>query len=276
MPNRLKNLDVQWISLVRNPANGLPLLLKDANLKPFRVLKTDEERRMVYGVVYAPNMVDSQGDFADRFEIERAAHAFLKAGRGQQVDRNHQFEAVDGAYVAESWITRGDDGYFSDGLQDAWAVGIKIEDEALWNAVKAGEYSGLSLAGNAEREPVGDEPTPESAPAPAPEPEPEPEPPATGDVTVSKAEFAALCRAVEAIATSLAEPAPPAEPPPSPPLEKENGNAEGLLKSLELRLDEIRQAQTQLADRLTVVEKQRLSADHAPPASPKSWLREVL
>ncbi|KAB2921483.1 MAG: hypothetical protein F9K25_20400, partial [Candidatus Contendobacter sp.] len=132
MPNRLKNLDVQWISLVKNPANGLPLLLKDANAKPFCLTKTDEARRMVYGIVYAPEQVDSQGDFADRFEIERAAHAFLKAGRSQQVDANHGFEALPGAFVAESWITRGDDGVFADHLPSAWAVGIKIEDEALF------------------------------------------------------------------------------------------------------------------------------------------------
>lgn len=265
MPNRLKNIDVQWISLVRNPANGLPLLLKDANCKPFRVLKTDNERRMVYGIVYAPDLVDSQGDFADRFEIERAAHQFLKAQRTAQVDANHEFEALPGAYVAESWITRGDDGVFSESITSAWAVGIKIEDEALWETVKAGEYSGLSLAGAAEREPAGDSPTPAMAPeAPA-------EPPAAAEagVTVSKAEFDALVRAVEAIAASLAE------PPPTAALEK-TVDPGAAFESLQMRLDEILQAHTQLADRLTTVEKQRLSADHAPPAPPKNWLREVL
>lgn len=263
MPHRLKNLDVQWISLVRNPANGLPLLLKDANAKPFRVLKTDEERRMVYGIVYAPDVVDSQGDFADRFEIERAAHGFLKANRSAQVDANHGFEALPGAYVAESWIVRAADPEFADWLPHAWAVGIKIEDAALWSAVKAGEYSGLSLAGAAEREPVGETPPPESAP------ESSAEPPEAVGATVSKAEFDALVRAVDAIATSLAE------PPPTATLEKtaEDG---GAVIALQTRLEELARAQTDLIARLTAVEKQRLSADHAPPPAPKNWLREVL
>lgn len=267
MPNRLKNIDVQWISLVRNPANGLPLVLKDANAKPFCVLKTDDERRMVYGIVYAPDRVDSQGDFADRFEIERAAHQFLKAQRTAQVDANHEFEALPGAYVAESWIIRGDDGWLSDSLPYAWAVGIKIEDEALWEAVKAGEWAGLSLAGAAEREPAGEAPAPESAPdAPA-------EPPAAeAGVTVSKAEFDALVRAVEVLAASLAE------PPPTAVLEtlEKTANGDEAVTALQMRLDEILRVQTQLADRLMAVEKQRLSADHAPPAPPKNWLREVL
>lgn len=232
MPFRLKNLDVQWISLVRNPANGLPLLLKDANAKPFRVLKTDEARRMVYGIVYAPDVVDSQGDFADRFEIERAAHAFLKANRSAQVDANHEFEALPSAYVAESWIVRAADPEFADWLPNAWAVGVKIEDEALWNAVKAGEYSGLSLAGNAEREPA-DEPPPPS--------------PTRGEG---------------------------ADPPPTD-LEKTSDPAADF-SALSTRLEDLLRAQTQLADRLSAVEKQRLSADHAPPAPPKNWLREVL
>jgi hypothetical protein len=240
MPNRLKALDVQWISLVKTPANALPLLLKDANVKPFCVLKTDDERRMVYGIVYAPDRVDSQGDFADRFEIERAAHWFIKAHRSAQVDKNHAFEALPGAYVAESWITRGDDGLFAEMVPHAWAVGIKVEDEALWNAVKAGEYAGLSLAGHAEREPV------DSAPDAAIPP----------SAAVEKAEGDA--------------------PPPRPAVEKAEGDVGGIWQTLQARLEDLVQTQTQLADRLTTVEKQRLSVDHSPPAAPINWLREVL
>ncbi len=238
MPNRLKNLDVQWISLVRNPANELPLLLKDANAKPFCVVKTDDERRMVYGIVYAPDRVDSQGDFTDRFEIERAAHAFMKANRSAQVDANHEFEALPGAYVAESWITRGDDGIFAEHAPFAWAVGLKIDDEALWTAVKAGDYAGLSLAGNAEREPVD---------------------PAT---------YARIRAAVEKAGGDAI--------PPIPPVQKGEDEAGGILSTLQTRLDEIQQSQTALADRLTAVEKQRLSVEHSPPAAPINWLREVL
>lgn len=269
MPNRLKNLDVQWISLVRNPANGLPLLLKDANAKPFRLVKTDAARRMVYGVVYAPDAVDSQGDFADRFEVERAAHAFLKGNRTARVDANHEFEPLAGAYVAESWIVRAADPEFADWVPDAWAVGIKIEDDALWETVKAGDYSGLSLAGTAEREPV--EPPAEIPPDP-----PSPKGDGEAGVTVSKAEFDALVRAVEAIAASLDAPPPVGATGRSPlhPAEPEKGNDPGA--EMKTRLEEIARSQTALADRLTAVEKQRLSAEFAPPSAPKNWLREVL
>lgn len=259
MPNRLKNLDVQWISLVRNPANGLPLLLKDANAKPFRVLKTDDERRMVYGIVYAPDQVDSQGDFADRFEIERAAHAFIKSGRSQQVDQNHQFEALPGAFVAESWIVRAADPEFADWVPNAWAVGIKIEDDALWQAIKSGEWAGLSLAGKAERETVGNGPASADASARAP--------------AVSKADFDALCQTVQTLAKALTTPTPLL---PSPVLDN-TGDPPGDFGALQNQLAALVSTQTALAKRLETVEKQRLSAEHAPPpAPPKSWLHEVL
>lgn len=268
MPHRLKNLDVQWISLVKMPANGLPLLLKDANTKPFRAVKTDDARRMVYGIVYAPDVVDSQGDFADRFEIERAAHAFLKGNRTARVDANHEFEALPGAYVAESWIVRAADPEFADWVPSAWAVGIKIEDEALWEAVKSGAYGGLSLAGNAEREAVIDASAAESAGESVAK---------ASESPVSDEDLKALARAImnntdgivamrETLVAGLADLAKAIRPPASEPVSE----------SPDVRLDEILRMQTALADRLTAVEKQRLSAEHAPPPPPKSWLREVL
>lgn len=154
MPNRLTNLNVDWISLVERPANGMPLVLKDANAHAFELKKVDESRRMVYGVVYAPDQVDSQGDFADRFVIEQAAHAFMKNAKTGQVDQNHDFKPLEGAYVAESWIIRGDGGEFSDWMSNAWAVGIKIDDDTTWELIKSGRYSGLSMAGTAVREPI--------------------------------------------------------------------------------------------------------------------------
>jgi hypothetical protein len=59
-------------------------------------------------------------------------------------------------------------------------------------------------------------------------------------------------------------------------VQKGEDEAGGILSTLQTRLDEIQQSQTALADRLTAVEKQRLSVEHSPPAAPINWLREVL
>ncbi|MHC1578112.1 MAG: XkdF-like putative serine protease domain-containing protein, partial [Candidatus Methanospirareceae archaeon] len=47
----------------------------------------------------------------------------------------------------ESWLTRKGDPLFPDKPEGSWAVGIKIEDENLWEECKAGKLTGLSLAG---------------------------------------------------------------------------------------------------------------------------------
>jgi len=151
---RLKNINVEYISLVRMPANGFDLILKNSNAKSFNITKYDEERKVAYGIVYAPEDLDSQGEFADRYEIEKAAYNFMKSGRLKNVDINHNFEPVN-CYVCESWLVKDGDPYFYN-KPGAWAVGIKVEDDDIWNALKAGELTGISMAGNAEKEDIID------------------------------------------------------------------------------------------------------------------------
>lgn len=48
-----------------------------------RLVKSDTASRYTLGVVYSPNTVDSQGDFTDAKEIEKACHAFTKHLQGK-------------------------------------------------------------------------------------------------------------------------------------------------------------------------------------------------
>lgn len=110
------------------------------------ISKTDEEKRIVKGVVYKPNQLDTQGDWMDPVEIEKAAHNFMKNLRLKNVDTKHNLEAVD-AYVCESYITKSDD---PDGYPEgSWIVAMKIEDDDIWEDVKAGEYQSFSMWGQA-------------------------------------------------------------------------------------------------------------------------------
>lgn len=157
----LKDLSVSFLSLVKTPATGKGLTLKSA--KPgeragtFDILKTDDERMIAYGIVYAPDQVDSHGDTADAKTIRRAAYEFMREGRLKNVDTEHSFTAQQ-AYVAESWLVRKGDELFTDEPEGAWAVGIQINDADLWQALKAGELTGISLAGVARHEPAPADP----------------------------------------------------------------------------------------------------------------------
>lgn len=154
MARKLHNLSVSWISLVDRGANKRKVIWKAQDtgefLKEVKISKIDNEKRIVYGIVYSPNDVDTQGDYADAETIEKAAHEFLKNNRVHYIDKQHNLEKQD-AYVAESWIVRKNDELFPDD-ENGWAVGVKIEDDGLWEEVKKGELASFSLFGTAEVE----------------------------------------------------------------------------------------------------------------------------
>lgn len=73
--------------------------------------KLDDELRIVYGEVYAPDVIDSQGDTMSAAEIRKMAHHFLAEGRVKQIDVQHNNQ-VCGAKVVESFIAREGDPTF--------------------------------------------------------------------------------------------------------------------------------------------------------------------
>lgn len=151
---KLKNLNVTWISLVDKGANNKVIIYKSAEngkrLKEIEIAKVDKEKHLVYGIVYAPDEVDTQGDFVDAETIEKAAHDFLKHDRIHNIDKQHNLEEQK-AYVVESWIVRKNDELFPLN-EGAWAIAIKVDDEELWDSIKKEEITGLSLYGSAEAE----------------------------------------------------------------------------------------------------------------------------
>lgn len=165
MPVELRDMKVDFISLVSKGANGKRIIWKAGNERPegadafetpLRKLVKSDEKRVVYGIVYGPGQVDSQGEYAERGEIEKAAYGFMKGLRLLNVDAQHDFDPR-AAFVAESWITKGADPLFPEEPEGSWAVGIRVEDEALWASVKKGELAGLSMAGYAAKVRKGEE-----------------------------------------------------------------------------------------------------------------------
>lgn len=163
MPNLLKNMRINFISLVPQGATGEQVIWKSAENAPaghvalsrtiaLNEIKKSEEKRMVYGIVYPVNKVDSQGDYSTAPEIEKAAYDFMKDLRVQNVDTGHNFDKA-GAFVAESWLIKANDSLFPEAPMGSWAVGIRVEDDALWARVMKGEFRGLSMAGFGERVP---------------------------------------------------------------------------------------------------------------------------
>lgn len=112
------------------------------------IVKVDNEKRIVYGIVLEPETVDSQGDVISSDEIERAAHQFMIDSR--IIGESHEYLAE--AYPVESFIAPT---HLIIGGQrvkkGSWIMGAKIMDDELWEGVKAGEYTGFSVGGFANR-----------------------------------------------------------------------------------------------------------------------------
>ncbi|PEY32715.1 hypothetical protein CN354_20780 [Bacillus cereus] len=159
---KLKNLQVSHVSFVENGANQRKFFLTKSEEqpnfeKPVKVIKSDdEEKRLVYGIVYEPDTIDAHGDFTDAETIEKAAHEFMLKYR--QIDKNHDFVAGVGE-VVESYIAPADMDLNGEPVKKGtWILTTKA-DEETWKAVKKGEFQGYSLAGIAETEVIEEEVT---------------------------------------------------------------------------------------------------------------------
>lgn len=155
---KLTDIAVTHISLVKAGANGKSIIYKSSDKEPsftrqIEIKKSDDEKGIVYGIVYAPDQIDTDGEYTDSDEIIKAAYAFMKARNTTNVDQQHDFNNVD-AFVAESWIVKANDSVFPDEPVGAWAVAIQLESDELKKGVKNGEIAGISMAGTAVKKEV--------------------------------------------------------------------------------------------------------------------------
>lgn len=150
---KLSDIEISFISLVKNPANKKGLIFKSSDKAPeFEkevLLKSLSKDGVAYGIVYSPYELDSQGDWTDEEEIKKAAHNFMKNKNIANIDKEHSF-LNEKAFVCESWIIKSYDDIFPHSV-GAWAVGIKINDDELKELINKGEITGLSMAGFAKK-----------------------------------------------------------------------------------------------------------------------------
>lgn len=119
------------------------------DIKIIKLLKSQEDKRIVGGVVLEPDTIDAQDDVISGSEIESAAHRFLKESR--IVGYRHVIKAP--AYVVESYIAPIDFEYGSEKIKKgSWIVSVKVDDEDLWKEIKSGNLTAFSIGGFGIRE----------------------------------------------------------------------------------------------------------------------------
>lgn len=115
------------------------------------IKKAEEDQHLVFGVVYAPNVPDSDGEFMDSETIRKMSYDFMASMRLDKIDTQHTNELVDGARVIESFIVRKGDPDFPEG---AWVVGVHVPDEITWQKIKSQEINGFSIEAYVHKEQV--------------------------------------------------------------------------------------------------------------------------
>lgn len=129
-------------------------------------VKSDEERT-VFGLVLEPNdgedgaplNPDTQGEIYSRQVIRDAAHSWMLNHR--MFDVQHEvYLGEHQAKVVESYLAPVDfdlplpDGSERRVYQGTWLMVVKILDDKLWKAIKAGSITGFSMNGFVAREKV--------------------------------------------------------------------------------------------------------------------------
>jgi hypothetical protein len=114
----------------------------------FAFEKLHDEKRLVGGIVYEPDVEDSQGDWARAEEIEKAAHNFL--AESKTLGLMHKEAAGPRAEIVECAIAHDN---FLMGKQTirkgTWFMVVRVKDDSLWDMVKRGEITGFSMGGRA-------------------------------------------------------------------------------------------------------------------------------
>ena len=152
------------ISLVDEPAIESNFVALNSHKVKLRVV--DEEKRMVLGLALIPEKEifrkDSEGrEYNIMFSkdtVRKAAELYLSRLRANNTTYEHKTQ-VEGVSLSESWIVEDKEKdktalYGIDAPIGSWAISMKVENDDVWQAVKAGKVLGFSIEGIFDEKPV--------------------------------------------------------------------------------------------------------------------------
>jgi len=158
---QLKNANITYVSFCARPVNGKSFLITKSGEnveleKDIQIIsKSEDEKQLVYGVVYEPDSLDKQEHFAKAEDIERMAHSFMT--NGGAIDLQHNlvkgFGTVVESYIAPCEMNLGEQSV----IKGSWVLVVKATNE-IWQLVKSGDIDGFSMFGTSQAVEVEIEP----------------------------------------------------------------------------------------------------------------------
>jgi len=141
--------------LVWSASPGQPPKVLNLQKCPFKkqryaaILKADEEKRLVFGVISEPDTVDLQGDALSREEIARMARNFeqyVREFRDRHTRRKVRTEII------RSWVNDHDFTYAGQLIKaGSWLMCVRVLDDEIWGKIKSGIYRAFSIGGRGVR-----------------------------------------------------------------------------------------------------------------------------
>lgn len=160
--------EVDYVALVEYPAIQKNFVAFNNRMK----FIANEEQRIVSGPLMIAELPiyrrDDEGEYYVVFtgeEIKKIVQRFFKKGYQAKVNLEHE-KAVDGVYMFESYIIDTERGInppkgFEDISNGSWFGSFKVDNDKIWEEVKAGTFKGFSVEGLFKYERTGQVVTPE-------------------------------------------------------------------------------------------------------------------
>lgn len=149
---------IDAVSVVESPAieeNFIALSKHNIELK-----EVDAEKRILMGAALVPNkkIYRVNDKTKEEFEIffseatvRKGMELFFKKGNQGKATQEHD-KKIDGMTVVESWLIEDDvhDKSVKYGFslpKGTWMISMKVDNDQVWNDVKAGKVKGFSIEG---------------------------------------------------------------------------------------------------------------------------------
>jgi phage head maturation protease len=148
---------INAVSVVESPAieeNFVALKKHEVELK-----EVDTEKRILMGAALIPNKQiyrkNKDKEFYIYFSedtVRKASELFLMRANQNNATLEHEKKMLEGMSVVESWIIEDEklDKSVKYGFslpKGTWMISMKVNNDEIWNKVKAGEVKGFSIEG---------------------------------------------------------------------------------------------------------------------------------
>jgi phage head maturation protease len=148
---------INAVSIVESPAieeNFIALNKHEVELK-----EVDAEKRILMGAALVPNkqiyrrVKDKEFYiFFSEETVRKASELFLMRSNQNNATLEHEKKMLDGMSVVESWIIEDEKTdksrlYNFNLPKGTWMISMKVNNDEIWNKVKAGDVKGFSIEG---------------------------------------------------------------------------------------------------------------------------------